>query len=468
MAKKNYLPSANEFTPNQIDLQFCLKTADTSSTREEFLSAVRNEYFLKNALSRNDPVERGEQQLKLAGNVLIGLRNYKLLEEKEIALTSVGLEILNDPKSEKIILLKHLFEELCGYEIIKAVQSLKAKGVSPRTKKLLSEELALLGLRTKQEKEISANTTDHTKFIRWLEYCDLYDTQMVLDEEKFVAVVGRPSGLVNELWNLSSQQHLFLKYAWQVSSDGIEEHLVKNLKSGAEEMFGKFIERPDQIANDILYPLEKLGFFEIVRSSQGRGGNSGSIRYRQKIFLLTPADFVEGAQEKSPHIQIKKPIEQIFGELESQDISVKGIALEELAISIGQALGLRFVEFRAQGATTGGAEVDVIFEQLGLSYSKWLIQCKNTPKDKVHVSAVAKEVGNAVIHHANIVLLITTGGFTTAAQEYAKQTIAQSNIQVILVDGSEIAKFRTNGVSSLSRFFERQSEKIALERQRQK
>ena len=463
MSGKKYLPSANEFTPRQINLQYCLEKIKSSSSRKDFLEILVKQYFYDKAKARRDPDERHQQQLKLAGNVLIGLRNYKLVNDEDLSLSKIGASILSKPSAEKRILIRHFFETLCGYEIVEAINSLKAKGIAPRNKKFLAQELTLLGLKTKQGKTISENTTDHTKFITWLDYCGVLNSEFEIDENVFTKAVGRQSGLVSELWGLTDQQQLFLKHLWEVMQEVGDEFRVKDLKSGAEKKFGKFIQRPDQIAHDILYPLEEMGFFSIIRKSKGRGGDSGSIQCQRKLSHLVPSDFVKGGIQKSP-VQITKPIDQIFRDLDSSNISVKGVALEHLAISIGQGLGLRFLEFRAQSADTGGAEVDVIFEQIGLTYSKWLFQCKNTPKNKVHVSAVAKEVGNAIIHHANVIVMITTGGFTSAAREYAKKTIAKSNLQVVLVDGKEIEKFKKNGVSSLSKFLETQSEKVAAER----
>lgn len=456
-----YLPSTNEFTTSQVDLVECLKIASSSPSRQEFIAEIREKYFSNNAQTRTDPKEKKVQQEKLAGNVLIGLRNYQLVnDDNSLSLTEIGHEILENEDSAKSIFGSHLFNTLCGYYIIRAMDTLKSKGISPRNKKGLAEELTLLGLKTKKGKSISTSTTDHTKFITWLKWCGFFDENLEFQEEIFRNYLGKPSGLVSALWGLSDEQHLFLKFLKDISK-GNTQFSVKDLIGSSQIKYGKYIKRPDQVRADILYPLEELGFISLNRSSEGRGGNSGHLECLEPVFKLDYADF-DGASDINANVDRKnKPLEQIFEELNSTDIATKGIALEELAISIGGTLGLRTLGVRTQGKETGGSEVDVLFEQLGLVYSKWLVQCKNTPNSRIDVSVVAKEVGHALILHANVVVVITTGEFTRPAHDYANQTMRKSNIQVILINGREVASFREKGAAYLSRLFSARSEQIS-------
>ena len=115
----NYLPSTNEFAPNIIDLDFCLTAIKTSSDTNAFKETLRAKYFNESAKKRTNLKERKVQQLKLAGNVLIGLRNYKLVESDKIELTTVGNQIVgkNDKEAKKLF-AKHLINNLCGNEIL--------------------------------------------------------------------------------------------------------------------------------------------------------------------------------------------------------------------------------------------------------------------------------------------------------------------------------------------------------------
>ena len=452
MSLEKYLPSANEFTPNIIDLFECLDAVDRCRDRDSLLEYFRSTYFPQHASNRSNPNERLKQQRTLAGNVLIGLRNYLLAEPNDIALSKMGKDLLSDKSKARTLFAKHLVDTLCGNEILIAMDKLTAKGVKRRNKKGLAEELNALGVRTKQGLPVSQTTTDHTKFATWLRWCGILDKNDIINEEVFQSSIGRSSGLTSALWDLSDEQFIFLKHIWETFSSSKSQTLpVKDLKQESQRLYGDYIRRPDQFAADITLPLEEAGFIVFHRSSKGRGGNSGSISPGRLLDSLTARDF----DSKNPFFvtepKISKSIEQIFDEVQSDDTHAKGIALEELAIILGQSLGLKFFGFRTMSKDTGGAEVDVIFEQTGIFYSKWLVQCKNTPKTAVPVSVVAKEVGNALVNNANGVIIVTTGSFSSSATQYADATMSRSNLQVILIDGRLLDSLKTGGRASLSR-----------------
>lgn len=462
MTSQKYLPSTNEFTPNIIDLFFCLEAIKTSNDRSQFIDKVRDEYFLEKAKTRTDPKERLIQQNKLAGNVLIGLRNYLLVKEEQIELTALGNQILNEPEKAKDVFAKHLVDILCGTEILLSMDRLKSRGVSPRNKKLLADELNSLGIQTKTGRNVSQSTTDHTKFATWLNWCEILDDSDSIIEERFHNIIGRNSGLTSSLWALSDEQFIFLKHLWE--EDRTKEqssYTVKSLVNDSKAHYGDYISKMDQIAANIIQPLEEAGFLKIHRTSEGRGGNSGSVEPTQDLSELTAKDFDNKNDNFNTDMRVTKPLSQIFEEIESEDTHIKGIALEELSILIGQSLGLKFSSFRTMSSDTGGAEVDVIFEQQGIFYSKWLVQCKNTPKSPIHVSTVAKEVGNALVNTANGVIIVTSGKFTKAAVQYAEATMIKSNLQVHLIDGELLKLYKLNGTAALVRELLVSSEKAA-------
>ena len=452
MSQAKYLPSANEFTPNIIDLFDCLSAVRRHSDRDSLLEYFRLRYFSKHASQRSDPGERLKQQNKLAGNVLIGLRNYMLVKPKSIDLSEIGNDLLENKTKASTLFAKHLVDTLCGKEILIAMDKLSARGERRRNKKGLAGELNALGVRTKRGLAVSPSTTDHTKFATWLAWCGILDDSGIIDEAFFKSSIGRSSGLTSALWELSDEQFIFLKHFWEtVSSKESQTLLVKDLVQESKRLCGDYIRRPDQLAADITLPLEEAGFIRFHRSSKGRGGNSGSISRGDLFDSLTARDFDSKNQSIVTEPRISKSMETIFEEVQSDDTHVKGIALEELAIILGQSLGLKFSGFRTMSADTGGAEVDVIFEQTGIFYSKWLVQCKNTPTTPVPVSVVAKEVGNALVNNANGVIIVTTGSFSSSAAHYADATMSRSNLQVILIDGQMLYSLKSGGNASLLR-----------------
>jgi len=139
--------------------------------------------------------------------------------------------------------------------------------------------------------------------------------------------------------------------------------------------------------------------------------------------------------------------------LKSPDKHVKGKALELLAIYFTRLIDLDFKGWRTRSADTGGAEVDVIVEGARLIFSRWQIQAKNTKT--VRLDDVAKEVGLSLTFiYSNVVMLVTTGDFTSDAYQYVDHIMKTSNLNVILLNGfelKEISQDPTRVVSLLNR-----------------
>ena len=79
---------------------------------------------------------------------------------------------------------------------------------------------------------------------------------------------------------------------------------------------------------------------------------------------------------------------------------------------------------------------------------------------KVHVAALAKEIGMAVIYRAQVVLLITTGEFTTTVVRDARQLAETSSIQAILIDKVGLATYIKDGAPGLFGLFEQRAREI--------
>jgi len=469
ITKDKTLPSANEFTPNIINLDFVLRSADEAIDRRSFIETIRNEYFSKNAQAKTDLTERLKSQQKLAGNVLIGLRNYKLVKPKdnsspnEIILTATGTKILfANPDEAKNIFAKHIFNELCGIELIESMNTLRSKGLSARKKDALAQELSQLGVQTNQKKQIAPNTTDHTKLATWLQWCGVLDDDDNIVDDVFRSALGTGYNVSHQISNLSVEQKLFLRTIYEYYSlNDPEPIFVKNIVKDASEKFGNFIKRPDQIAVDLIQPIEKILLIEHLRSSEGRGGNSGKIKPTKELLNLDPTHFDVVSSKIPNELGRIRNLNEIFVQLDNPSTYEKGIALEELALHLGNSLGLTFRDFRSRGSETGGAEVDVIFESAGNTFARWLFQCKNTPKSAVHVAAVAKELGMAIMLKANIVCMITTGSFTKTVHDFARKTIESSNIQVLLIDGKILENVKIKGTIALIEEIQIQNQEIA-------
>ena len=133
---------------------------------------------------------------------------------------------------------------------------------------------------------------------------------------------------------------------------------------------------------------------------------------------------------------LRKPIKDIRKELSSKDRHVRGLALEALAFKLMRLIDLSYVATRLRGHATGGAEVDLIFESARLVFSRWQVQCKNT--SRVSLDDVAKEVGLTHFLKSSAVVMISTGEIGTQARRYANKIMADSNLCVVMIDGTDL------------------------------
>ena len=72
-------------------------------------------------------------------------------------------------------------------------------------------------------------------------------------------------------------------------------------------------------------------------------------------------------------------------------------------------------------------------------YSRWQIQCKNI-RGTVDVDTVAKEVGLTFLTHADVVMIVTTGTFTSDAVNYANQVTDTTRYYIILLENNDLQR----------------------------
>jgi hypothetical protein len=109
-------------------------------------------------------------------------------------------------------------------------------------------------------------------------------------------------------------------------------------------------------------------------------------------------------------------------------------------------LGLRFLDWRMRSSqATGGGEVDVMAASDKFVYSRWQIQCKNIQADcTVGVDVIAKEVGMTFVTHADVLMFVTTGEFSSDAVTFANQVMGNSRYYIVFVDRHGIAKIQAD------------------------
>jgi site-specific DNA-methyltransferase (cytosine-N4-specific) len=219
----------------------------------------------------------------------------------------------------------------------------------------------------------------------------------------------------------------------------------------------KFNEK--NLPKQVLYPLEKSGYITLTRGTKsiGRGAKPFIVTPTIKLVsdMVVPVLNQLDSQVDSDIRQLlRKPLKDVIDELDSNDKYLRGLALEALAFKLMHLLDMTYVATRLRGATTGGAEVDLIFESTRLVFSRWQVQCKNSVA--ASLDDIAKEVGLTHFLKSNVIVIVTTGRIGSEARKYSNKVMVDSNLCFVLIDGSDLASIIDNQTKIID-IFEREA-----------
>lgn len=446
------LPEANEFSPGQINLVTVLRIAKKNQgDRDAIVESLRSEFFSAAAQKQTDEQKRLKQQRTRAYNVLIGLKGYGLFDFDTNSLTTTG-EVLRRARSNAgriEAFAAHILKNCHGLKVLQAVRNIESQAEKV-TKDSLAKELSeTFGFK------LPRATVHHTKLLQWLREADVLDADNRIDEEKVRRLVGVRVEDLEEWSGLTRPQKALLRTLRELADvHGTDFVTAQYAVDLSEEQHGRVF-KSDQLRAQVFRPLEEGGWITLGNVGSGRGGKSGRIAATQKLIDFDPSLLVHEIQALPPDLirLINRPLGAIFEDLESKDTHIKGVALELLAVRIARALGLVPVWLRERGDETHGAEVDLVAEGIHLKFSRWLFQCKNTPGTSVALSALAKEVGMAILLHAHVIVMVTTSEFRGSVTELARGVTQATPLQVVLVNKKVLGDFRMRGPEALLDFF---------------
>jgi hypothetical protein len=445
------LPAANEFSPGQVDLKKVLEIVSThEGDRVRLVEELRSEYFAQSASKRTNPDERLGQQRVRANNVLVGLSGYGIFNLDQNHLTEFGRRLSSVEASSELydVFAKHILDTRHGYDVLRALAALRARHERP-TKASLDQELRGMGF------ILPRATTHHTKLLAWLGKAGIVSERYTVEDEALARVSGVRAAALHDWDRLTSAQQAFLRTVRESAEvHGIAYVPSRPLVDRAELQHGKIF-KSDQLMAQIFRPLAQAGWIALQIRQEGRGGKSPPIAATEKL-LTIPITVLTGESEWGlpPELRasLDKPLDQIRLDLKSKDTHVAGLALEVLAVRLATDLGLSPVKLRLRARQTGGAEVDLIAEAAHLHFSRWLFQCKNV-RGSVDLSALAKEIGVAVLLRAHVIVMVTTGSFRRSVTEHAERLAETTATQAVLVDQRALADYEKGGAQSIMSFF---------------
>lgn len=428
MTKKSEIPFGAQFSPNQIELSKILQIIqDNRGNRNKITATICDEFFSAHTQTQN---------LKLAGNTVLALQAYGLLERDHAIPTKLAEELLSFTTTPQILyerFAKHILIDLKGITFVETLLIMQTAG----------EEINLhtLSRRLEQRGLHVPRGAVHLSSMRlWLAQAGIFDKTAngsrlyEVNQPRLKQILGIGLDAIDKLTQLSVAQRAFLRALMRITEPG---PLIANKIADLASMLYAVEYNHKELPKSILFPLRDLGYIEITKSTSGRGAKPYEVLRTDKFYQEISEPILAAAAERAdlvPRELFERPLSQILSDLRSPNKHTKGQALELLAIYLTRLIDLDFKGWRRRSADTGGAEVDVIVEGARLIFSRWQIQAKNSPI--VRLDDIAKEVGLSLTFiYSNVVMIVTTGEFTKNAYSYANHVMKTCNLNVILLNG---------------------------------
>jgi site-specific DNA-methyltransferase (cytosine-N4-specific) len=426
------LPFGSEFSPSQINLPELLSMCEQFSGRtEELETAILERYF------RHHAGGDAKNQKKLAMNCRLGLKAYGIIDANS-AITPLGRELFTIGSDEERLyatFAKHILLNLNGMAFVQCIRDMNTS--------LESINLTTLRQALAERGVNYPSGGKHPSIMRlWLEKARVFvGSHWQMNNERINEILGAEDSM-EALRGLTLLQKSFLL---ALANSGVTEPQPANqIAKLAEATYG--VKYPEKsLPKEVLNPLMVGEFITAYKTTSGRGAKPFLVVPTAKVDTEIIAPLIRQLREQTdPKLTslLVKPIQEILQEMKSSDTYVSGLALEALAFKLLRILGMDYLATRLRAESTGGSEVDLLFESARLVYSRWQVQCKNSAV--VTSEHVAKEIGLVHVTYANVIVVITTGKISESARILANRTMKQTNLSIVFVDGEDIERISSN------------------------
>ena len=444
MNRKSDLPFGSEFSPSQIELARVLELAELhGGDWRAFENAVRFAYFEGHSTSTYN---RG----KLANNTKLGMIAYGIID-RDANLTAFGRELIALKDDEPALyrhLARHILLNLHGMTLVRCIQDMTTAGevVSLTT---LREGLAARGIHY-------PSGGKHPSMMRlWLAKAGVFvGSHWQIDPHRVEDILGLNPDEFAVLADFTPEQRAFLRAL--ANTGTMAPQPANQIVRLATATYGvKFPEK--SLPNLVLHALEEAGYITSEKTTTGRGAKPFQVTPTDKLVadIVEPLlEQIKGQTDPKLLALLRTPLSDILLALDHTDRHTAGLALEALAFKIMRLLDMIYVATRLRASQTGGAKVDLVFESARLVFSRWQIQCKNTAR--VSLDDVAKEVGLTHLLKSNAIVIVTTGAIGSEARRYANRIMTDSNLAVVMLDGSDLQAISENP-TTIVRAFEREA-----------
>lgn len=439
------LPFGSEFSPTQVDLSELLQMAAANTGGAAGLQqAILDRYF---ATHGGSGASAGKNRKTLAMNCRLGMKAYGIIDD-EAHLTPFGkslADLVGDEAALYDAFARHILVNLNGLALVRTIQDMFGAGETVNLDTLRQALLDRAALRFPRGGK-------HPSMMRlWLAKAGVFvGSRWQVDELRVRALIGVDSEDYAQLARFTPEQRAFLL---ALCNSGITEPQPANeVAKLASATFG--VRFPDKsLPKAVLNDLVEAGYITATKTTEGRGAKPFLVSPTAKLTseVVQPLLDRMGEQVDSKLLDIlNRPLTEIISEIGSEDRYVAGLALEALALKLMRILGVDYVATRLRASSTGGAEVDLVFQSTRLVFSRWQVQCKNT--GYVSLDDVAKEVGLTHFLKSNAIVVVSTGQISADARRYSNKVMRDSNLAIVLLDRPDLEAIMRNPAAIVDAF----------------
>jgi hypothetical protein len=424
MARKSDLPSAANFSPNEVELDHVLELAERhGGNRKALERAIQQRYYDPKATT--PPA----QKPKLAYNVALGMEKYGVIN-KDGTLTPLGSALYKIRRNSAKLherFAHHILVDLSGVVLLDCVRDMRAGG----------EKLDLVNIRRalmdRDVYTVSANKSISLMRL-WLDQAGITTKSWNIDEGRFKSVLAVGDDELAALTHLTPEQRAVLKTLAEVGT-AVDS---SKLRQAAENAYS--VSLNEKTFPKVLNPLVAQGFISFTAA----GGKSAPVTPLPRLLKDVTVPLIDQYGKGLPpklRTLLRRPLPDIVIALDSTSGYEKGLALEALGFKIMRSIGLDYRDTRFRPHAGGRFEVDLLFDSKRLAYSRWQIQCKNT--STVDLDDVAKEVGLVYRLLSNVIVILTRGRVGNEARRYAVDVMQKTGLAIVLIDGDDVKKIIT-------------------------
>ncbi|WP_379818903.1 restriction endonuclease [Halolamina salina] len=374
-----------------------------------------------------------------AKNVRLGLgpAGYDIVDE-DFRFTEIGeelYELRDDLEAMYDRFAKHILQNEHGLKGIEIVEDLQAQGRRTVNENVKEE------FREQYDFHINESSNHWSQMRAWMSKAGVVNSgthHYDIDRSRIEELIGVDSEDILELDELEDEQQAFLRALALIDPDGPIKNRVP--KAIAEEAYGVDI-RQSGISKRILNPLQEAGYIEWEHVS----GKPNLVTTTEKFDAEVLRPVLEDLAERTgiPRAVLRLSFDEIQEQMDADSTYERGVALETLTVKIGRLLGLDFAGWRVRGRETAGSEVDVVMDDVGVTFNRFQIQCKNT-KDQLEAKHIAREVGLSRTLQTNTILMVARGGVSSKAEQYANRVMQHENIAILFIRGDDLDEFDGN------------------------